>query len=106
MAVGGNTDIYRVSASGGQSTRLTDTPGIDIGGSYSPDGRQVVFESDRSGSPQCYVMNADGSNQRRLSFFGLRCATPELSPRGDQIAFTRLSGDFTIAVMNPKGRTL
>src|SRR3546814_9406388 len=101
MAVGGNTDIYLVAASGGRSTRLTDTPGIDIGGSYSPDGSQIVFESDRSGSQQCYVMNADGSNQRRLSFFGGRCATPEWSPRGDQIAFTRIAGDFNIAVMTP-----
>lgn len=103
MAVNGNTDIFRVSAAGGgQSTRLTDTPGIDIGGSYSPDGRQIVFESDRSGSQQCYVMNADGSNQRRISFGGARCATPEWSPRGDQIAFTNAS-TFNIAVMSPSG---
>ena len=56
MAVAGNTDIYRVPATGGQSVRLTNTPGIDIGGSYSPDGSKVVFESDRSGAQQCYVM--------------------------------------------------
>ena len=102
MAVGGNTDIYRVSARGGESIRLTDTPGIDIGGSYSPDGRQIVFESDRSGAQQCYVMNADGTNQRRISFGGSRCATPEWSPRGDQIAFTN-SSTFNISVMTPSG---
>jgi TolB protein len=101
MAVNGNTDIYSVSANGGPSTRLTNTPGIDIGGSFSPDGRQIVFESDRSGSQQCYVMNADGSNQRRISFGG-RCATPEWSPRGDQIAFTNTS-NFHISVMTPSG---
>ena len=102
MAVAGNTDIYRVSAQGGRSERLTDTPGIDIGGSYSPDGRSIVFESDRSGAQQCYVMNADGSNQRRISFGGSRCATPEWSPRGDQIAFTN-SSSFNISVMTPSG---
>ena len=88
------------------STRLTDTPGIDIGGSYSPDGRRIVFESDRSGTQQCYVMDADGSNQRRITFFGGRCATPEWSPRGDQIAFTRIAGDFNVAVMTPSGGNL
>lgn len=106
MAVNGNTDIYRVNANGGQSTRLTDTPGIDIGGSYSADGSKIVFESDRSGSQQIYMMDADGTDQRRLTFFGGRAATPEWSPRGDQIAFTHIAGDFNIAVMTPDGRNL
>jgi TolB protein len=104
MATGGNTDIYSVSASGGGTPRrLTDSPGIDVGGSFSPDGRQVVFESDRSGSQQIYVMSADGTNQRRISFFGGRAATPEWSPRGDLIAFTHIVGDLRVAVMTPSG---
>ena len=80
--------------------------GIDIGGSYSPDGSQIVFESDRSGSQQIYVMNADGSNQRRISFGAGRAATPEWSPRGDQIAFTHMGGNFRIAVMSPSGQNV
>ena len=104
MATGGRTDIYRISsAGGGTPQRLTNGPGINIGGSYSPDGSQIVFESDRSGSQQVYVMNADGSNQRRISFFGGRSATPEWSPRGDQIAFTHIAGNLRIAVMSPNG---
>src|SRR3546814_3245512 len=103
MAIAGNTDIYRVSSGGGAPQRLTTAPGIDVGGSYSPDGRQIVFESDRSGSQQIYVMNADGSGQRRISHGGGRYATPEWSPRGDLIAFTKISGDFKIAVMTPSG---
>ncbi len=107
MAIAGNTDIYRVSsAGGGTPVRLTDGPGIDVGGSYSPDGSRIVFESDRSGEQQIYVMNADGSDQRRISFFGGRAGTPEWSPRGDQIAFTHIVGDFRIAVMTPDGRNL
>ena len=104
MAVGGNTDIYRVSAAGGGTPqRLTNTPGIDIGGSYSPDGSRIVFESDRSGKLQIYVMNAVGSNQRRISFGGGSYATPEWSPRGDLIAFTKIAGNFRIGVMTPDG---
>jgi len=104
MAKGGTTDIYRVSAAGGGTpVQLTTGPGINIGGSYSPDGSQIVFESDRSGSQQIYVMNADGSNQRRISFFGGRSATPEWSPRGDQIAFTHIAGNLRVAVMTPSG---
>ena len=103
MAIAGNTDIYRVPASGGMPVRLTTSPGIDVGGSYSPDGTRIVFESDRSGSQQLYMMNADGSNQQRISHGGGRYATPEWSPRGDLIAFTKMAGDFNIAVMTPDG---
>jgi TolB protein len=102
MAVNGNTDIYRVPVTGGTPQRLTNAPGIDTGGSFSPDGRQIVFESDRGGTQQIYVMNADGSNQRRISFGGGGYATPEWSPRGDFIAFTR-TGSFRIGVMRPDG---
>ena len=104
MAVAGNTDVYKVSSSGGGApVKLTDSPGIDVGGSFSPDGSRIVFESDRSGSQQIYVMNADGSDQKRISFFGGRAATPEWSPRGDQIAFTHIAGNLRVAVMSPGG---
>ena len=104
MAIAGNTDIYKVSAAGGgKPQQLTFSPGIDIGGSFSPDGSRIVFESDRSGSQQLYVMNADGGNERRISFGGGRYATPEWSPRGDLIAFTKIAGNFRIGVMTPSG---
>lgn len=104
MAIAGNTDIYKISsAGGGTPQKLTNSPGIDVGGSFSPDGSQIVFESDRSGSQQIYVMNADGSNQRRISFGGGRYATPEWSPRGDLIAFTKIAGNFRVGVMTPSG---
>ncbi|MBT0670887.1 Tol-Pal system protein TolB [Novosphingobium profundi] len=107
MSQGGRTDIYRVSsAGGGTPQRLTNGPGINIGGSYSPDGSKIVFESDRSGSQQIYVMNADGSNQQRISFFGGRSATPEWSPRGDLIAFTHIAGNLRVAVMSPSGQNM
>ncbi|MEJ0061393.1 MAG: hypothetical protein WDM79_18320 [Terricaulis sp.] len=84
--------------------RLTNNPAIDTGPSFAPDGSQIAFESDRGGSQQIYVMNADGSRQRRISFGDGRYATPVWSPRGDLIAFTRQSGGrFSIGVMRPDG---
>ena len=103
MAVAGNTDIYKVSAQGGAPVRLTTAPGIDIGGSFSPDGSKIVFESDRSGSQQLYVMGANGGQEQRISFGSGRYATPEWSPRGDLIAYTKMAGNFRIGVMSPGG---
>jgi len=36
------------------------------GNSYAPDGKKIVFNSDRGGSPQLYTMNADGKSVRRI----------------------------------------
>ena len=84
--------------------RLTRNPAIDTSPCYSPDSKQIVFNSDRGGSQQLYVMNADGTKQRRISFGKGRYATPVWSPRGDLIAFTKFrKGKFHIGVMHPDG---
>ncbi|MFT5182128.1 MAG: TolB protein [Alphaproteobacteria bacterium] len=105
LAENGNSDINVMDLRTRQVRRLTTHPSIDTSPSFSPDGRRVVFESDRGGSQQLYVMNADGSNQHRISFkSGGRYGTPVWSPRGDLIAFTKiLSGNFHIGVMKPDG---
>lgn len=66
-------------------TRLTN-----INNSYpypSPDGDRVVFESDRSGVAQIYIMNADGSELRVLTDDPLGAETPVFSPDGKHILF-------------------
>ena len=88
-----------------QSTRLTTDPAIDTAPSFSPDGSQIAFESDRGGTPQIYVMNADGCNQHRISFgegpqrhAGLEPARRFRSPSPN-----RMQGHFDIGVMHPDG---
>jgi Tol biopolymer transport system component len=61
------SDIYEVNVDGGDMKALTSEPGYDAEGSYSSDGKQIVFTSTRDGDPDLYVMNADGSNVRQLT---------------------------------------
>jgi Tol biopolymer transport system component len=60
-------DIYTIGADGRGLKRLTDAPGYDAEGSYSSDGKQIVFTSSRDGDPDIYIMDADGSNVRQLT---------------------------------------
>jgi TolB protein len=63
-----------------------------------------VFNSDRGGSQQLYVMGADGGEGKRISFSSGKYGTPVWSPRGDLIAFTKIEGGtFYIGVMRPDG---
>ncbi|HVW55917.1 MAG TPA: Tol-Pal system beta propeller repeat protein TolB [Rhizobiaceae bacterium] len=103
----GNSNIFTMDLRSRTTTRLTSDDSIDTSPSYSPDGKQITFTSDRgggSGRSQIYVMNADGSNQHRISFGNGVYSTPVWSPRGDLIAFTKQTGgEFQIGVMHTDG---
>ena len=60
-------DIFEAEPDGSNLKRLTDAPGYDAEGSYSPNGKQIVFTSQRDGDLEIYVMDADGKNPRRLT---------------------------------------
>ncbi|HSR31774.1 MAG TPA: hypothetical protein VLY63_14515, partial [Anaerolineae bacterium] len=65
-----NWEIYVMSSSGGQVTRLTDNQANDGLPAWSPDGRTLAFASNRDGAWAIWAMNPDGSNQRKLFNMG------------------------------------
>jgi TolB protein len=94
-----NQEIYLINADGsGLPKRLTYDSGSDANPAWSPKGDKIAFESNRSGRPEIWVMNSDGSDQVPLTDFAeytqpktvnISVSKPTWSPKGDRIAFHR-----------------
>ena len=89
-----NPEIYVMDADGGNQRRLTNNRHDDWSPSWSPDGKRIVFFSNRDGhvidgipTSEIYVMDADGGNQQRLTNNRHDDRSPSWSPDGKRIAF-------------------
>ena len=60
-------DIYTSTADGKKIKPLTSTPGYDAEATVSPDGKKIVFTSERDGDLELYSMDVDGTNVKRLT---------------------------------------
>ncbi|MCG8650566.1 MAG: M28 family peptidase, partial [Pirellulales bacterium] len=105
-----NYELYARDLESGQYTRLTHTRGYDAEASYSPDGKQIVFASNRQAFSRplsererqqfevdpafmidLYIMDADGGNVRRLTDVAGYDGGPFFSPDGKKICWRRFS---------------
>ena len=118
-------EIYSWHRDGGELTRLTGARGYDAEGCYSPDGRRIVFASnrhaytdpptaadaakfevDKSFLMDLYIMNADGSDVQRLTSARGYDGGPFFSPNGQRICWRRFDEEGTVAevfTMNTDG---
>ncbi|HSR68962.1 MAG TPA: M28 family peptidase [Acidobacteriota bacterium] len=118
-------EIYSADLQGRDIRRLTHARGYDAEGSYSPDGTRIVFSSNRHAYSQelsspdrelleidksvfadLYLMNADGSNVRRLTEVRGYDGGPFFSQDGSKITWRRFSEDGATAeiyTMNADG---
>jgi len=85
----GSTDLYILSVSGGEPTRITDMAGTEFNVLWRPDGEKIGFLSANSGSVQLWEMEPDGSNLRRISDIEGGIDNFSYSPDGSHVAFTR-----------------
>ena len=114
----GGQQIYMMNVDGSNVTRLTNLRNPPLLGAFSRDGRKIALTSQNVTLPsspgvlpafsgEIYVMNADGSNVRRLISRPGSVAGPTFSPDGSKIAFTVISGpgedDFQIYIMDADG---
>ena len=87
-------DIYKIPSKGGEEIRLTNTPGLDDGPEYSPDGKYIYFNSVRSGMMQVWRMKPDGSEPEQLTNDEYNNWFPHVSPDGKWIVFLSFMKDI------------
>ena len=100
-----NYDIFRIPAAGGSIEQLDSNPGYDDGPDYSPDGKWIYFNSDRSGGWDVWRIRADGAGPgdekaERVTSDELEDWFPHPSPDGKWLLF--LSFAKGVATHNDK----
>lgn len=99
-----NSDVYVLNASGTAARNLTKTRGFDGDPAWSPDGRYIVFESQRDRNSEIYRLDVRTLKVKRLTTNRAADEDPSWSPDGRRIAFTSgRDGNREIYLMKPDG---
>jgi Tol biopolymer transport system component len=101
----GNFDIWIISASGGEARQLTTHEADDMDPVWSPDGREIAFQSTRSGNSDIWIIPAEGGDTRQVTDHPLHDVMPDWSPDGRWLLFTSTrTGDlYKIYRISPTG---
>ena len=80
---------------------------VEYNPQFSPDGKRIAFESDRSGPEEIWVANSDGTEPMQLTHFGRHCGSPRWSPDGRWITFDAymVSGRWDLWAVDSNGGT-
>jgi Tol biopolymer transport system component len=86
-------DLYLYGSPGTEPRRLTDHPALDYEAAFSPDGRWIVFTSERDGNPSLYVLDLEAEDPPRLLVRSHAMQDQAaLSPDGRRLAFVSTHG--------------
>src|SRR3954447_24330022 len=96
----GGRSIQVFDVATGQITTLFDysAASFDSGPAWSPDGREIAFESNLDGDMEIYVMNADGTNVRQITHNTIWDEGPAWSPDGKRLVFSHGADDLHLDI--------
>jgi len=80
-------DIWSVDIATKKETALTNSPTLDDGPEFTPDGKYIYFNSVRTGTMKIWRMKADGSQQEQVTFDEYNDWFPHFSPDGKWIIY-------------------
>jgi eukaryotic-like serine/threonine-protein kinase len=109
--VSSNMNIWqiRLPTSKGRASapvKLISSTRSQDGQQYSPDGKKIVFVSDRSGSSQIWICDSDGSNAVQItSTDAPNNGTPRWSPDGRSIVFDSIADNLGVYLVPADGGT-
>ena len=101
LSSGDNTDLYLLDPREGTQKQLTANSGNNDFPVVSPDGRYVVFSSDRTGVLSLWRIDIDGSNPKQLTT--LTSTRANFSPDGRTIAYISSDNKNTISTISIDG---
>ena len=99
----GNPDIFYHNLSTGQRRIIARFSGLNTGAAVSPDGTRLAMILSRSGSPNVWVCNADGTDFKQLTFSPEDESSPCWSPDGQWICFATKMHERRVLAKVPAG---
>ena len=83
----------KTSAGAFEERKIVNSTKLDAFPAISPDGMKLAFLSSRSGSLEVWLADADGGNQRQLTFFSSEVTSPVWAPDSGSLIFSALVDD-------------
>lgn len=84
-------DLYIKTVGGAAVTQITSDPASDIQPEFSPDGKRLVFSSDRTGNFDIWMIGVDGVGATQLTHEPSHDVRPTWAPDGQRIAYCSLN---------------
>ena len=97
----GNPDIYLMNLTTRQLTNITNNYAIETEPAWMPDGKSLLFTSDRGGKPQIYRYDLASGATKRITFEGTYNARARVAQDGRNVVLVhQREGSFNIALLD------